>query len=282
MSSSPDTFGPFARLAEAGIAVKQISYYDGPFADWHDSFSFDQEWDIPLTSRVLQDMGARRILDIGCGTGRLAAKLVQQLDTYVGIDTSLRALELFDERATPEIRKISTVRHLDLRDLADANLPAVDAAVLGSVTINSFPTRQAVETLLRNVLGGPGSNVFLLLGVFTPESVARFASYYNVVDVSVYDRGEATRSIVWRGMHYVASAGLLLHNLFLEEPPGSAAGYLGVTVEHPWSVTEIREIAEAEGFAVEAMGSMAVDTGGAEGWDVELLAIGSALPDAQS
>jgi 3' terminal RNA ribose 2'-O-methyltransferase Hen1 len=50
--------------------------------------------------RVLHDSGARRVLDLGCGEGRLLRELLRdkQFDQIVGLDASVRALEIASQR----------------------------------------------------------------------------------------------------------------------------------------------------------------------------------------
>ncbi|MCH7923020.1 MAG: 3' terminal RNA ribose 2'-O-methyltransferase Hen1, partial [Nitrospinae bacterium] len=54
--------------------------------------------------RVLQDSGARRVLDLGCGEGRLLRELlrVKQFEEIVGLDASVRALEIAARRLNLE------------------------------------------------------------------------------------------------------------------------------------------------------------------------------------
>jgi 3' terminal RNA ribose 2'-O-methyltransferase Hen1 len=54
--------------------------------------------------RALADNGARRVLDLGCGEGRLLQKLLgdKQFEMIVGVDTSVRALEIAARRLNLE------------------------------------------------------------------------------------------------------------------------------------------------------------------------------------
>src|SRR3954470_5945344 len=62
--------------------------YQGPYQDSPYYFL----WSV-IVDRIRRD-GLRRVLEIGCGTGQLAAFLLDQgIDSYVGIDFSAKAVE---------------------------------------------------------------------------------------------------------------------------------------------------------------------------------------------
>jgi 3' terminal RNA ribose 2'-O-methyltransferase Hen1 len=106
----------------------------------------------------LAGCGARRVLDLGCGSGSLLARLVREprYTEIVGADVSARALELADRR----LRRL-TERNPALADRVrlvqtgltyrDARLRGYDAAVLTEVVEHLDPDR--LPALERAVLG---------------------------------------------------------------------------------------------------------------------------------
>lgn len=89
--------------------------------------------------RVLHESGARRVLDLGCGEGRLLRELLRdkQFDETVGLDASVRALEIASQRLKldrmpPKQRERLKLLHGALT-YRDARLADYDAAAVVEV-----------------------------------------------------------------------------------------------------------------------------------------------------
>ena len=102
-----------------------------------------------LVEELLRESGGTRVLDAGCGTGRVAIELARRGITVVGVDADGGMLESARTKA-PDLRWV----HADLADLA-ANVDATfDLAVLaGNVMIFLAPgselrVLQAITTRL--------------------------------------------------------------------------------------------------------------------------------------
>ncbi|MBX5462064.1 MAG: 3' terminal RNA ribose 2'-O-methyltransferase Hen1 [Steroidobacteraceae bacterium] len=85
---------------------------------------------------VVLEVGAQSVLDLGCGEGKLLRELLRQrqLERIVGVDVSLRALEIAEERLeldrlAPAIRNKLTLLHGSLM-YRDRRLQGFDAATL--------------------------------------------------------------------------------------------------------------------------------------------------------
>jgi 3' terminal RNA ribose 2'-O-methyltransferase Hen1 len=98
---------------------------------------------------VLKEVGARRIVDIGCGEGRLLRELLPdgQFDELVGVDVSVRALERAHDRlhlddAAPKLRERVRLLHGSVV-YRDARLGGFDAAALVEVIEHLDPPRLA-------------------------------------------------------------------------------------------------------------------------------------------
>ncbi len=89
--------------------------------------------------RVLHESGARRVLDLGCGEGRLMRELLRdkQFDQIVGLDASVRALEIASKRL--KLERLPTKQRERLRLLhgaltyRDPRLAEYDAAAVVEV-----------------------------------------------------------------------------------------------------------------------------------------------------
>ncbi|MEM7483189.1 MAG: 3' terminal RNA ribose 2'-O-methyltransferase Hen1 [Acidobacteriota bacterium] len=94
---------------------------------------------LDTVKQILEEAGARRVLDLGCGEGKLMQRLLRskQFEMVVGLDASVRALELAHRRlrltdASPKLRERVELLHGALT-YRDDRLAGFDAAVLVEV-----------------------------------------------------------------------------------------------------------------------------------------------------
>jgi 3' terminal RNA ribose 2'-O-methyltransferase Hen1 len=112
---------------------------------------------IAAVTGALADAGARRVLDLGCGSGKLIAELLRgsRFEHVTGLDVSARALagaarRLHADTMTPRQRDRLDLLHGSLT-YRDDRLRGYDAAVLMEVIEHLDPLRLAA--LERSVLG---------------------------------------------------------------------------------------------------------------------------------
>jgi SAM-dependent methyltransferase len=141
---------------------------------------------IPRITDELNKNGAKKVLDLGCGSGWLAVYLARQGFEVVGVDVSAQAINLANTWASQEDLKISF-------DVADASQLQYQAGSFDAVVANSifehFPIKQAqqltdkVNSMLKDdgvfigcfdkVGGGPGEYYTLEDGTHVYTDKAR-------------------------------------------------------------------------------------------------------------
>ncbi|MFB7908701.1 amino acid adenylation domain-containing protein [Kitasatospora sp. NPDC056076] len=158
--SGADDADDGAEAAEAAPGLLNLagwnsSYTGGPMPDGE-----MLEW-IDTTVERIRSQGARRILEIGCGTGLLLGRLAPHCDRYVGTDVSAAALDRVREGvlsapglAGCDVRLVQAPAD-DLSRLGDERF---DLVVLNSV-VQYFPSRAYLDQVLAGavaVLDGAG------------------------------------------------------------------------------------------------------------------------------
>ena len=108
-------------------------------------------WTEETVSR-LREMAARRVIEVGCGTGLLLTRLGGAAENYIGLDFSgqvLKQLEMY-------LAKREDLQHVQLRrgladDLSFAPDSSVDLVILNSIT-QYFPDIDYVVRALSEVV----------------------------------------------------------------------------------------------------------------------------------
>jgi len=146
---------------------------DGPesnFVGWNSSYTGHpipveemEEW-VEGTCRRILELGPRRVLEIGCGTGLLLFRIAPRCEQYLAMDFSSRALEYVRQWLTQPGRVLPQV-HLEQRtadDLAWVEAESVDVVVLNSV-IQYFPNVDYLNRVLDGAVRAvrPGGHIFI-------------------------------------------------------------------------------------------------------------------------
>jgi pristinamycin I synthase-3/4 len=118
-----------------------------------------REWLDATVERILS-LGCRRVLEVGCGAGLLAARLVPHVERYRGIDFSAPALDRA-RRRLPERPGIELVQGL-ADDWSGIEPGAFDLVVINSVA-QYFPSADYLRRVLTAAVNAvaPGGAVFV-------------------------------------------------------------------------------------------------------------------------
>jgi 2-polyprenyl-6-hydroxyphenyl methylase/3-demethylubiquinone-9 3-methyltransferase len=154
--------------------------YDTPGA------RFDDEYIVRPVMQAIEHCGAKRVLDIGCGNGALAARLADRGLTVTGIDTSASGIEV---ARTSVPRAQFAVQSVD-GDLGVLAPESFDAAVSMEVIEHLFNPRALVR-LAHRVLK-PGGHLI----VTTP-----YHGFLKNLALSVTNGWDKHLNPLWDGGH---------------------------------------------------------------------------------
>jgi SAM-dependent methyltransferase len=120
------------------------------------------EW-LDCTIQRIRALGARRILEVGCGVGLLVEKLAPACEVYCGTDLSpvaVRRLRAFAQ-SKPQLRHVEFLER-EATDFGGLAPQSFDAVVLNSV-VQYFPGIEYLHTVLEQAvkLVAPGGHIFI-------------------------------------------------------------------------------------------------------------------------
>lgn len=174
---------PAAAAPEAGEQITQWQeiyealYNDAASAEFGENFagwnsSYDdlpipleqmREWREATVDRV-RELGPRRVLEIGVGTGLLLSRLAPECEEYWGTDFSASVIDALgvQTKADPRLRDRVTLECRAGDDLGGLPTGHFDAIVLNSV-VQYFPNLDYLRTVLHGALSllAPGGSLFL-------------------------------------------------------------------------------------------------------------------------
>ncbi len=137
--------------------------------DWYDEYPYDLEmW------RKLCAQSGDPILDVACGTGRVAADLAGAGFTVVGIDLSPAMIMRATEKLECEDEQVRGRAVFRVADMADFQLDHLFATVIvPCFSFHELTTLEAQESCLRGLQRhlNDGGTLILTLGVWTPPEL---------------------------------------------------------------------------------------------------------------
>jgi SAM-dependent methyltransferase len=182
-NSDPRFHGIFSTLKELDIYDRTAGdiYAEG-FADFWNVYTGHDVGDIPYYQRLLPGPGAR-VLDLGCGSGRIGIALARDGALVDGIELSSAMLALVDANLATETEEVKKRLRFFKANICDFSLPdRYDLIVLGATSISLLlrsEQRRALFKQVRNHLKPDGKFIFDILD-FSGE---RWKKHDNYIDV---------------------------------------------------------------------------------------------------
>jgi SAM-dependent methyltransferase len=245
--------------------------YSGPFEAYHHHATGTQTWDVAAIEAVARETGGR-VLDVGCGRGRLALALASAGHDVTAVDTSEPAIARLRELAAGRIEVLAG----DVTDPALLPARRFGLAALADLSINLFDTDEAVTSLFAAVerVLAPGGR--LCLPVLS--SVDQFARLRGMTGVPFTDDAGGQR-LMWLVLHYEADGPYFHRSLFLQDDnavDGSFAGHVTAVRERLWTTETLRPHLAATGLRVTGTRPLRIPAAGVPA-SAELLVVGRSV-----
>jgi SAM-dependent methyltransferase len=227
-----------------------IDYYTGIYDRLHELLTED----IAFYKAVLADR-KRRLLEIGCGTGRVLFPLLKDGFRVTGIDLSESALELSRRKLEDLDEALQSRCSLVRADMRNFALDGTFAAAV--IPFNTFlymhtPSDQLA--CLRRIHEHLEPGGVLVIDLFNPRPILKNRQPGQLFhEISLYL--EEKQTILSYFSSYVLAGGLFYWSRFFEEidPAGRVEKHFAMMVIKCLYQDELGRLAEQSGFEVEAL-----------------------------
>ncbi len=178
-------------------------------ADWYDQLTHDYSIDLPMYHRLAEECGGP-ILELACGTGRIAASLAAHGHAVTGLDISKAMLEKAGMKAAQASVDVEWI-HADIRSFDVKRVFSL--IILPFNSICHIHDREGIEGMFRSVLKHMNTASRFVVAMFVPsfdilsrEQSERFpvgkvnhfkAGEGMVYETNVYDPASQINHIKW-------------------------------------------------------------------------------------
>lgn len=234
-------FGPFEALRDLALPQTQVmDLYEGFYSGYYDFATRDDAYDVAGYQRQAGEFGSP-ILELGCGSGRLAIPLARAGFAVHGIDRSSDMLAVFHKRLEQEpaqVRQRVRTHRADMTDFClHHQFPYV---ILGALTICLLRVAEQRVALFRRVVEHLTPE-----GHFSFDYVATNEDTLREQDdriIAIPATRGAMKRITFLGRHYYPEEQVQVVNLFSEvvDPSNDTRRYLGSTVKWIVDIATVR------------------------------------------
>lgn len=148
--------------------------------------------DIEFWKKVIENNTPQSLLEIGCGTGRIAKAIITEKINYTGIDLSENFLKYFRDTLSEHTKK-----HIKLIE-GDARLykfdEKFDLIILPINFISHIHNNQELEQLFKNLRSALSKNGRIIIDYFNPQIRFLDMSIKNQYCFSFYLDGEEIKA----------------------------------------------------------------------------------------
>lgn len=279
MSISPslqqDVLPPFGRLLNTINNIAIHPYYTGPFEAFEEHQSSGVTWDLDAILSVVRKYGGR-VLEVGCGSGRITLRLAQEGFEVTGIDSSEDSLARLSKQSEQK-PNLAQKFHILKGDFLDENLnidSKFNVAVLADLSINLFWQPDTAQALLERVKSMLEPGGVFCFAIFSDSSVPKMAVYDGSVKIVPYRDDESIQRLMWIAIKFEPESHQLHQTHFLEDVlqgNKDISAHLSLLKQMMWSPSTFMPILQGAGFMVIDQIKCSVRGGGADGWETLLV-----------
>lgn len=244
-------FGVFEMLHRMKLPLTQVMpVYSGYFAALYDALSGAYDWDLPAYNK-LTATGAGRVLELGCGSGRLTIPLARDGQHVAGVDISGDMLTLLRRKLAAEpdavARRVRLVQ-TDMRKIAlDSEF---DLILLPANNVSLLPTaedRQVVFERAREHLA-PGGWFAFDSAMLEPDRLLR----QNQDLVAFPASSPSGEQFILTAHRYLPEEGVQIMNIYAESvnEQGVTRRYLGSWTKAVLPEAEVLALVAGAGMRV--------------------------------
>jgi ubiquinone/menaquinone biosynthesis C-methylase UbiE len=145
-------------LGDGARTARQYDAMAGPYSDYNEVNAANGHYERPATMAALSAIGldGKRVLEIGCGSGRLTEWMIEAGAEVTAFDVSSEMVKLATERIGDRARILRHDLHQPLSFVSDASFDVVVA----SLVFHYLRDWRAIMAELRRVLVPGGRVVF--------------------------------------------------------------------------------------------------------------------------
>lgn len=266
---------PLKELADVqGIQI--IPYFTGVFEQFEYSLIANETWDLDSILKVTKEYSnGTPLLELGCGSGRVALHLVNNGFEVHGIDSSNDSLNRFREKLKniPSVSDKVNILHGDI--LTYNFIDKYDLVILPNLSIHLFNTENLLVSLFEVVKSISNYKAIFCFSIFEKSHIERMSMYNGNTFCTPFVDNSGEKNIMWRTLKFDKNSNTLALSCYLQNrnSDNNNIGYLSAHLNKFWTLEEIMNIIGDTNWRIVRIIDDSVENGGADGFKVQTVVI---------
>lgn len=265
-------FPPFDRLGKRLADLQIHRYFTGPFDHFEETLIEDLDWDLAPTIAVLPETKTR-VLELGCGSGRVSLALAERGYPVTAVDNSEMALSRLEGRVRHLASSDAGIEtsYCDIMDEGLGSGRTFPIVLLANLSMNLFGPG-VIDRLIRRVgllLSPDGAFCF---GILTEQAVQNLDSYDGSAAGSIfcqqYQDEDNRERLMWMAVLVDLENDVMRTNWFVDLDASEryvCRYHASALTQQLWTPSRLYPILERHGFFIELEERVSIVGGGAAG-----------------